>query len=72
MAESDGVSQQKASAVLDALVHSLTQAMVAGESVTMTGFGTFSVANRPAPGAQPSHRSGHRDSGAPGAAVQGG
>jgi nucleoid DNA-binding protein len=42
------VSQQKAAAVIDVVIHPVTNAMAADESVSLVGFGTFSVSERPA------------------------
>ncbi len=42
------VSQQKAAVVIDAVIHPVTNAMAADESVSLVGFGTFSVSERPA------------------------
>ena len=48
VAKAAEVSQQKAAAVIDVLIHAVTDAMAAGESVSLVGFGTFSVSERPA------------------------
>lgn len=48
VAKTAEVSQQKAAVVIDALIHAVTDAMAAGESVSLVGFGTFSVSERPA------------------------
>lgn len=42
------VSQQTAAAVIDAVIHAVTNAMAAGGSVSLVGFGTFSVSERAA------------------------
>ena len=42
------VSQQTAAAVINAVIHAVTNAMAAGESVSLVGFGSFSVADRSA------------------------
>jgi DNA-binding protein HU-beta len=41
-------AKAQAEAVLDALVDTLAEAMKAGDSVTLTGFGSFRVAQRAA------------------------
>ncbi|MHB1279856.1 MAG: HU family DNA-binding protein [Acidithiobacillus sp.] len=48
IAKAAEVSQQKAAVVIDAVIHAVTDAMAAGESVNLVGFGTFSVSERPA------------------------
>ncbi len=42
------VSKAEAGRVLDSLIGSVTQALAKGESVTLVGFGTFSVSSRAA------------------------
>ena len=42
------VSKAEAGRVLDSLIGSLTQALAKGESVTLVGFGTFTVSSRAA------------------------
>ncbi len=48
VAKAAEVSQQTAAAVIDAVIHVVTNAMAAGESVSLVGFGSFSVSDRPA------------------------
>ena len=48
VAKTAEVSQQKAAAVINVVIHAVTNAMAAGESVSLIGFGTFSVSERPA------------------------
>ena len=48
VAKTAEVSQQKAAAVINVVIHTVTNAMAAGESVSLVGFGTFSVSERPA------------------------
>lgn len=43
-----GVTKKDAQAVLDALIESITGALQGGDSVTITGFGTFRVSHRAA------------------------
>jgi nucleoid DNA-binding protein len=43
-----GVTKKDAQAVLDALIDSITGALQKGDSVTITGFGTFRVSHRAA------------------------
>lgn len=40
--------EQTAAAVIDAVIHAVTNAMAAGESVSLVGFGSFSVSDRSA------------------------
>ena len=42
------ISKQKASAALEAFTQSVTEALANGDSVTLTGFGVFSVGERAA------------------------
>ena len=42
------VSKAEAGRVLDSVIGSVTQALAKGESVTLVGFGTFSVSSRAA------------------------
>ena len=42
------ISKQKAAAALEAFTQSVTEAMAKGDSVTLTGFGVFSVSSRAA------------------------
>ena len=48
VAKTAEVSQQKAAAAIYVVIHAVTNAMAAGESVSLVGFGTFSVSERPA------------------------
>ncbi len=48
IAEAAGLSKADAKKALDATVEAVKNALVAGESVQLVGFGTFSVAERPA------------------------
>ncbi|MHB8366122.1 MAG: HU family DNA-binding protein, partial [Acidithiobacillus sp.] len=41
VAKAAEVSQQKAATVIDAVIHAITNAMAAGESVSLVGFGSF-------------------------------
>lgn len=43
-----GVTKKDAQGVLDALIDSITSALKSGDSVTITGFGTFRVSERAA------------------------
>ena len=43
-----GVTKKDAQAVLDALIEAITGALKDGDSVTITGFGTFRVSQRAA------------------------
>jgi DNA-binding protein HU-beta len=47
-ASTAGVTKKDAAAVLDALLESVTKSLKKGESVTITGFGTFRVSKRAA------------------------
>lgn len=47
-AAQSNVSKAEAGRVLDSLIGSVTQALAKGESVTLVGFGTFSVSSRAA------------------------
>jgi len=42
------ISKQKAGAALEAFTQSITEALATGDSVTLTGFGVFSVSSRAA------------------------
>lgn len=48
LSEKSGASKAVAGAVLDAFTESVTAALQKGDSVTLTGFGTFSVSHRKA------------------------
>ncbi len=48
LAEKAGVSKKDASSVLDAFTDTVSSALSKGDSVTLTGFGTFSVSRRKA------------------------
>ena len=48
IAESAGISKGDAKKALDATVGAIKDALVAGEKVSLIGFGTFSVNERPA------------------------
>ena len=48
IAESAGITKADASRALQALLETVTTAMSKGDSVSLTGFGTFSVAERAA------------------------
>ena len=48
MAEQLGTTQKAAAEQLDAVLDVITAALVAGEDVKLTGFGTFSVTERAA------------------------
>lgn len=48
IAESADISKAKAGAALDAVVNGVTDALKAGDSVSLVGFGTFSVKARAA------------------------
>ena len=48
MAASSGLSKADAGRALDALTATITNALKAGQSVSMVGFGTFSVKHRAA------------------------
>ena len=48
IAESAGISKGNAKKALDATVAAIKDALVAGEKVSLIGFGTFSVNERPA------------------------
>lgn len=45
---SAGVSKKNAAAVIDSLLAAITDAVVKGDSVRFTGFGTFASRKRPA------------------------
>ncbi|PIQ77882.1 DNA-binding protein HU [Candidatus Peregrinibacteria bacterium CG11_big_fil_rev_8_21_14_0_20_46_8] len=45
-ANATGVTKRQASEVLEALLGTITKALKKGESVTVTGFGTFRVSKR--------------------------
>lgn len=47
-AQSAGVTKKAAQEVLDAVLHHISGALKKGESVTITGFGTFRVSKRAA------------------------
>lgn len=47
-AEAAGVTKKAAGAVLDAVLGMVTKSLKKGESVTITGFGTFRVSKRAA------------------------
>ncbi|MEK8090076.1 HU family DNA-binding protein [Thermithiobacillus plumbiphilus] len=46
VAQSAGISRSAATQALDATVKAITDALAAGDQVTLVGFGTFSVAER--------------------------
>lgn len=48
VAEKSGLTKDNAKKAVDAVVESITAALVAGEDVSLVGFGTFSVAEREA------------------------
>lgn len=48
IAESAGITKADASRALQALLETVTSAMSKGDSVSLTGFGTFSVTERAA------------------------
>ncbi len=48
LAEASGLSQDAAGKVLDATIGAIAAALVRGESVSLVGFGAFSVAERAA------------------------
>ena len=48
MAESAGITKKAAGEALAAMLESIETALAAGGSVTLTGFGTFSVTDRAA------------------------
>lgn len=48
IAESADISKAKAGAALDAFVSGVTDALKSGDSVSLVGFGTFSVKSRAA------------------------
>ena len=48
IAEKGGVSKSDAGKALDATIASITEALKNGDTVTLVGFGTFSVAERAA------------------------
>ena len=48
MAESAEISKASAARALDAMVNSVTGALKAGDSLSLVGFGTFSVRRREA------------------------
>ena len=43
---SAGINKSQAAAALDTILESISKALKAGDSVTLVGFGTFSVASR--------------------------
>ncbi len=43
LAEKDGLPKADAQEIVETIFHTLTQTLVAGESVKVSGFGTFSV-----------------------------
>ena len=47
-AAASGVTKKDSQAVLDAVLDSITSALAKGDSVTITGFGTFRVSERAA------------------------
>jgi len=54
VAEETGVSQTQVLMVINAAIQSVTKALAAGESVSLTGFGAFKVTERPErPGRNP-------------------
>jgi len=54
IAAESGLSKADAKKALDAVVKSVSDALVAGDKVSLVGFGTFSVTERPArPGINP-------------------
>ena len=48
VAESAGLTKKDAQSALDAVLNSVRDALVAGDKVVLTGFGTFEVRNRQA------------------------
>ena len=48
VAEKSGLTKDSAKKAVDAVVESITAALVAGEDVSLVGFGTFTVAEREA------------------------
>lgn len=48
IADNAGLSKAQAGSSLDAVISGITTGLKGGESVTLTGFGTFSTSNRAA------------------------
>lgn len=48
MAECAGMTKVAAKAALDAFICATSEALAKGDKITLVGFGTFSVLNRPA------------------------
>ena len=48
MADASGITKRSAADALDALISTVTKQLKKGQSVTVTGFGTFKVSNRKA------------------------
>jgi DNA-binding protein HU-beta len=46
VAEKSGLSKADAKKAIDAVVKSISEALIAGDKVSLVGFGTFSVAER--------------------------
>ena len=54
-------TKAKSEAALDATIEALTECLAAGDSITLTGFGSFKVAKRaPRKGRNPPHRQRNR------------
>ena len=47
ISEKGGYSKKDAEKALSAVIDSITDALVAGEKITLVGFGTFKVKNNP-------------------------
>ena len=48
IADASGITKRAAADALDALISTVTRQLTRGESVTITGFGTFKISNRKA------------------------
>ncbi len=57
-----GVSKAEAKKALDAVISNISNALAAGDKVTLVGFGTFSVSARGARGYHPCYEAKNLDS----------
>ena len=70
VAEKAELTKKDAEKAVNSLLDSVERALVAGEKVSLVGFGTFEVRERAARRAQPSNRGRNRDCSQPGASFQ--
>ena len=62
VAEKTGTTKKNAGTIVDAVFETISEALSAGDKVTLVGFGTFEVRDRAArKGVNPFHQGNHRD-----------